>query len=367
LLLSLIPLGLLFALTVTLARTYHAREEGLVQEWFQKGNEDLATGQPGRAFEDFRNSLSYEPNNDLVQLRLAEALLADGRLSESRAYLVNLWDRSPGSGEVNLDLAHISSRMGDPEQAIPYYRAAIYGSWAGDAVGQRRKVRFELCEFLLSRNLLSDAGVEIAALSAELSPGEAIQHEQAGQLFLKDAQPGKALEEFEVALQANPRQNQWFEEAGKAAFDSGSYLKAEAYLAKVDPENLSGPDSELLDRVREVLSDDPFRQGLNEDERAQRTWHDFQAGLDRLQKCSQSSASLLIADQTAAVQDLNRDAQSAKKQIQLRALRTNPELRISAMKLVYQIEDTTSHYCGEATSIDQALILIQQRHAGNDQ
>jgi hypothetical protein len=50
LLFSLILLALLFVITAALARTYHAREEGLVSEWFQKGNSDLANGKPGRAF-----------------------------------------------------------------------------------------------------------------------------------------------------------------------------------------------------------------------------------------------------------------------------------------------------------------------------
>ena len=150
LLLSLLLLALLFAITATLARTYHAREEGLVSEWFQKGNADLAAGKPAQAFEDFRNSLSYGPENPDVQLRLAEALLADGRFTEARSYLLNLWDRAPGSGQVNLDLAHVSMQTGDVDQAIRYFRGAIFGSWEKDPAIQRRKIRLELCEFLLS-------------------------------------------------------------------------------------------------------------------------------------------------------------------------------------------------------------------------
>src|SRR6202043_1399862 len=105
LLLSLVPLGLLFALTATLARTYHVREAGLVQEWSRRGDQDLSAGHPAEALEDFRNALAYDPDNNLIQLRLAEALLADDRLTEARSYFLTLWDRSPGSGEVNLDLA----------------------------------------------------------------------------------------------------------------------------------------------------------------------------------------------------------------------------------------------------------------------
>ncbi len=88
LLLSLILLALLFAITATLARTYHVREEGLAREWSDKGNTDLSSGKPAMALEDFRNSLSYAPDNPVVQLHLAEALLADGRLTEARSYFL---------------------------------------------------------------------------------------------------------------------------------------------------------------------------------------------------------------------------------------------------------------------------------------
>jgi Tfp pilus assembly protein PilF len=144
LLLSLILLALLFVVTAALARAYHAREDALAKDWADKGNSDLTANKPAMACDDYRNSLSYVPDNPNVQLHLAEALLADGRLTEARSYLANLWDRAPGSGEVNLDLAHVSMRMGDPEQAIRYFRSAILGSWEADSSRQRRKARLQL-------------------------------------------------------------------------------------------------------------------------------------------------------------------------------------------------------------------------------
>jgi hypothetical protein len=43
---SLIPLGLPFAISVTLARTYHVREAGFTREWFQRGNDDFSAAKP---------------------------------------------------------------------------------------------------------------------------------------------------------------------------------------------------------------------------------------------------------------------------------------------------------------------------------
>jgi thioredoxin-like negative regulator of GroEL len=176
--LSLVPLGLLFAVTITLARTYHAREAGLAREWFQRGNGDFSAGKPAAASDDFRNALSYDPENNEIQLRLAEALLAAGRLTQASSYFLSLWDRNPGSGEVNLNLAHISANMGDVEETVRRYRGAIFGSWESEPVRQRRNARLELCEFLLDHGRLDDARQELAGLPADAPQGDAILHEQ---------------------------------------------------------------------------------------------------------------------------------------------------------------------------------------------
>src|SRR5579863_8267253 len=184
LLFSVALLGLFFGITTALARSYHSREERLAAEWHQRGNADLAAGKSAQAFEDFRTSLSYGPDNREVQIHLAEALLAAGRLNETRPYLVNLWERAPGSGQVNLDLAHLSIQTGDVQDAIRYFHGAILGSWDSEPSTERRKVRLELCEFLLARGLLSDARAEIAGLVVDTPSDDAELREQNGRLFL---------------------------------------------------------------------------------------------------------------------------------------------------------------------------------------
>ena len=366
LLLSLVLLGLLFVITATLARTYHAREEGLTAEWFQKGNADMANGKPALAFEDFRNSLSYGPDNPDVQLRLAEALLADGRFTEARSYLVNLWDRAPGSGEVNLDLAHVSMQTGDVDQTIHYFRGAILGSWAKEPVAQRRKVRLELCEYLLANRLINDAQAEIAGLAADTPSADGILLEENGRLFLRAGESAKALVEFESALQINPRQSQWLADAGQAAFEDGDYLKAEAYFSKSDRENPSPEDRASLELVRNILGNDPYLAGLNEDEQARRTVRDFELGLERLRNCSGNSPADPAAGQPPSyLQLLNKDAQDLRKRATFRSLNKNPIMQNETMQFVFRIEDTASRICGPATGLDLALTLIEKRHEGN--
>ena len=368
LLLSLIPLAFLFSITVTLARSYHARENALAKQWLGEGNAHMEAGRPEAALEDFRNALSYDPENDSIQLHLAESLLADNRLREARAYFVNLWDRSPGSGMVNLKLAQISYRMGDVDSAIRYYRGAMYGSWDDKPEDYRRNVRMELCELLLRIGRTAEAKSEIAGLAADAPPEDAILHEQTGRLFLRGADPARALAEFETALRNNPRQIQWLTDAGTAAYGAGDFPKAETYLAQVEREDPSAQIRELLESVREELRSDPFLVGLSDEEQARRSMRALHQGLERLNKCR-----MTLSDSTTAQQPrqelemLSKTAKSLAGQIDLQTLTKQPESRNTVMLLVFRIENGASSSCGDPIGIYKALFLIGKRRADKAQ
>jgi Tfp pilus assembly protein PilF len=365
--LSLIPLGLLFAVTVTLARTYRAREAQLAQEWFQRGNNDFSAGKPATAADDFRNALSYDPDNSQIQLRLAEALLNAGRLTEASSYFQSLWEENPGSGEVNLNLARISAQMGAVNEAVRHYRQAIYGSWDSEPVRQRTSARLELCEFLIQNGRLDEAREELAAAAADAPQREALLHEQIGQLFLKAGDPGKAVQEFEAALQTNPRQSQWLEDAGRAAYEEGDYQKAEIYLSKATRENPSDQTKELLTTVLDVLRSDPYLPGLSDEEQARRTWKAFGQALERLRSCLAVSGTQSSSDPASELENLTKSANELKERLNLRSLVAQRELRNDTMRFVFRIEKVTSHFCRNPTGSDQALLLIGKKYEGGNQ
>jgi hypothetical protein len=47
------------------------------------------------------------------------------------------------------------------QAAINYYRAAIYGTWEGDAPVRRRDLRLELSRYLIAHHDLSSARTEL--------------------------------------------------------------------------------------------------------------------------------------------------------------------------------------------------------------
>ncbi len=363
LLLTTIPLALLFVLTAALAGAYHAREEALTQEWFRKGNADLAAGRSREAYEDFRNSLSYDPENRLVQLRLAEALLADGQFSAARSYLLTLWERTPGSGEVNLDLAQVSIQTEDYDDAVRYFRASIFGSWDKDPAEHRRAARLELSKFLIGQAMMADAQTELGALAAEISPGDAPMLEQTGQLFLKAGQPKLALGEFESALRVNPQDARLHEEAGQAAFAAGEYRRSIEFLQRAVREAPSEQSQELIEEARDILSGDPYEAGLSNEEQAKRAWRAFQQGLSRLRQCSGSGIPLSSSEPYAPNGSLlAQQAAELAKRVDLYSLSRRPDLRIQAMQLVFQIEGLAAASCGKPAGFDRALVLIEKLH-----
>jgi tetratricopeptide (TPR) repeat protein len=294
-------------------------------------------------------------------------LLADGRLTEARSYLVNLWDRSPGSGEVNLDLAHVAVQTGDMEEAIRYFRGASFGSWEKDPELRRRNVRLELCEFLLSHRRTGDAQAEIAGLAADTPSENGTLREENGRLFLRVDEPAKALAEFEAALQTNPLQSQWLGEAGQVAFEDGDYLKAETYFSKADRENPSDEIHGSLMLIRDVLGNDPYLAGLSDEEQARRTRRDFEQALKRLHECTGTGITAAAPGYASPdLQILNKEARDLEKRVNIFSLGKNPALRNETMDIVSRIEVAASQACGPGTSLDKALTLIVKRSEGSN-
>ena len=127
LLLCVLSLLVLFSFTAFVSRMYHKKVHMLADDWFAAGEERFQAGDTAAALTDYRNALVYSPNNTKFQFHLAEALGGAGRYDQARPYLLALLSESPGSGEVNLQLARIAVANNARADALRYYQGAIYG------------------------------------------------------------------------------------------------------------------------------------------------------------------------------------------------------------------------------------------------
>ncbi len=355
-------LGIVFFLAVAgLSRTYHAQRDALGNRWFSRGVVDLGAEHYDSAVTDFRAALLYARDNYDYQLNLAEALIGLRRTSEAYSYLMNLWERQPENGLVNLELARIAAQRGQTEQAQRYYHNAIYAVWPGDQESKRRETRLELIEYLLNINASAQAQAELIALEENLGEDPA-QQKRVADLFLRAQDYEHALAAYRLSLRANRHEEDALAGAGWAAFQLGRYPLAERYLQAAVTENPH--DTQSMDRLKTtqlVLHMDPFRRQIRMSERDRIVVEAFATAGKRLSSCAAPKAS---GGSTSSEPSLDDAWAKMKPRISEPELRRNPDLVEQAMDLVFAIERQSSATCGSPAGEDLALLLISKLHEG---
>lgn len=356
-------LGLMFFLAVTvLSRTYHAQRESLGNRWFSRGVADLKAQRFDGAVMEFRSALLYSRDDYAYQLNLAQALIGLKQTSEASTYLVNLWDRQPEDGLVNLSLARIAVQRGQTERALRYYHNAIYAAWPSDQETERRDARLELVEFLLATNAMAQAQSELIALEENVGEDPSVQ-QRVGDLFLRVPDYQHGLAAYRLSLNGESDHRAALAGAGFAAFQLGKYPLAQRYLqaaAKADPGD--SRSAERLKMTETVFRMDPFQRKISVAQRDKIVVEDFSTAGERLKSCvAARSVSLPSASQSSLSENWAR----LKSTISLGDLRRDPDLVESVMNLVFEIERQTSTTCGTPTGADMALLLIARLHEGN--
>jgi len=349
-----------FLIVSALSRAFHAQQVALADRWFNRGVNDLKARRYGTAVLDFRSALRYARDDYSYQLDLAQALMGQGKTNEAHAYLINLWDRQPENGFVNLELARIAAQQGETDKALRYYHNAIYATWPDDQEASRRYTRLELIEYLLKINVKSQAQAELIALAANIGD-KAEQQAQLGDLFLRTQDDEHALAAYRLSLKSEAHDHRALAGAGQAAFNLGQYAVAERYLQEAiaaDPKDAAS--AAQLKTAEDVLLMDPLRRGVPAHQRARTVMEDFEVSGSRVKACVTSSSSA-----PASLQALVDNWEKMKPRLNESALRRDPDLVEAAMGLVFAIERQTNTACGSPTGPDRALLLIAHLHEGS--
>jgi tetratricopeptide (TPR) repeat protein len=335
-----------------LSRVYHAQQSSLADRWASRGVNDLNAHRYNAAGVDFHTALLYDRDNGAYQLSLAESLLGLHRFDEAHAYLINLWEREPDNGLVSLELARIAVHDKQTNQALRFYHNAIYATWPGNPDEARRRARLELIHYLLSIGANAQAEAELIDLAATVGD-DASRQTELGQLFLQVGDHQRALAAFRLGLRLNPDDQPALAGAGQAAFAMGMYPVAQRYLGQaIAASPFDAASAERLKLTQFVLTWDPFRQ-IPILQRDKIVIDAFNTAGARLKTCTTPSAT---------IQTLRQSWSSLNPQINLRALRANPDLVNTAMNLVFQIERQTQNTCAKPSDADQALFLIANLH-----
>jgi len=370
LLLCVLALMVMLALTALFSRLYHKKIHTLADAMFAQGEADEQAAQQlaaqakaaqfKLALTDYRNALAYNPSNPLFQFHLARSLAAAGRDDEARSYLLNLLSESPGSGEVNLELARIAARTNSMADAMRYYQGAIYGEWASDPIAMRWQVRQELCETLLNRGQVKQAAPEVIALAQNTPADDSARLKIVAQLLLRTQQWNRALDIYRTLLAADPNTEDILAGAGQAAFELGQYVTAMQYFDQLPRERRELPDLlQPVEMTGRILAADPFLSGLSAEVRAQRAANALALAQTRLENCARQTGQSL--EQTPPRTDLQRVYQQAKdlqSDWTPRYLERFPDRLDAAMGYVFSVENNAAAACGEPQSDDRALWLL---------
>jgi tetratricopeptide (TPR) repeat protein len=361
-LLSLFAIAIvLFFITYLLFHSFSVHRQELAQRWLTRGEAALHSGQPQVAIDALRSALAYAPDDENLQIELAEALAAAGRMQEAVAYFNTLLETRPGNGQINLQLARLAARQGDEALAIQHYQAALDGTWQGDGYIRRREVRLEVSRYLIDRKRYNDAKTQLLITAGNAPDDPNIEIVVAG-LLEQAHDPANALHFYKKALDHRPVQLTALLGASRAAYALGRYQQAKEFLERtLNHPGFEKQPSDVQAQYRDMLSDadhilllypDP---GLSFHARAERILNARRIAQARLAACLNTKTAVPSELQTLAGQ-----WQQLPAALRFLQLEQNPELEQTIMQLVYQTEQITSQQCGAPTGNDALLLKIAQ-------
>jgi tetratricopeptide (TPR) repeat protein len=351
----------LFFVTYLLFHSFSVHRQQLAQRWLARGDSALHAGQPQVAIDALRSALAYAPDEENLQIELAEALAAAGRTQEAVAYFNTLLETQPGNGLINLQLARLAARQGSEVLAIQYYQTALDGTWEGDGYIRRREVRLELVRYLIDCKRYEQARSQLLIAAGNAPDDPNIEIAVAG--LLEQAQdPANTLHFYKKALQHRPVRLAALEGAGRAAYALSRYLQAKELLERT----LNHPDFEkqpadIQAQYRNMLADADHILGLYPSSeltvraRAERILNARRIAQERLASCLSGKTAIPPQLQTLAGQWQQQPAT-----LRLPQMEKDPELEQSIMQLVYQTEQVTAQQCGAPTGDDALLLKIAQ-------
>ena len=345
--------AVLFGITWLLFRSFTAHRDDLARTWSIRGRDDLAHGDPARAILALRTALSYAPEDHEDELLLAEALGAAGHTQEATAYFLGLWESRPGDGFINLQLARLARKTKDPTAAINYYRAAIFGSWQGQAVERRRDIRIELADYLVERKDPAAARAELLIAGSNLPADSALENTLAAALLRAD-DPGDALTYYRKALTQSPNDRTALDQAGRLAYASGDYAGARSLLTRALHEPMPDPQIAHLVANADRLIALNLSHDLPARERANHLLEASTIAKTRLDTCASTSpatASALAGLTSRWAPFITRAGRNS--------IARDPDAQDDLTQLIADTERSTAQLCGPPKANSDDALLLQ--------
>lgn len=353
----------LFVLTLLLFRSFTTHRADLAVRWAARGEAALKQGRPEQAVPALRTALIYAPDERSYQMMLAQALGDSGHAEEATNYFLNLWEAQPGDGVINLQLARLARQRGAKDEAIRYYRAAIFGNWGDEGVERRREARLELANYLIEQGDVTMAQTELLIAASNAPPGAGLEI-LFGDELVRAADPTDALLYYQKAIAQDPRNPAAYEKAGRLAYQVGDYVRARNWLEHAVRESggtataadalLKNTDRLLVLSPAAARTDkDRITRLLDDEVIAKRHWNACVATL--------SKETPLPAVQSLSARWTQADGISTRS-----ALAADQSNEDTLRGLINESEMLAADLCGAPTG-DDALLLLLAKNEQHDQ
>ena len=177
----------------------------------------------------YRSLLAAEPDRPLLQLRLGNVLLKQGRLSEAHATLETAWHLGADNPRIPLTLAGVCQQLGDHHQALAWSERAL-------ALGGQADLRLKLdtARLLAKLGEWDRARERAESLAKAAEPDLRAQaHTLLGQIAIEQQRVDDAIGHWQQAVEAGANSPELLAALGAHCFNAGDYPQAADLLQRV--------------------------------------------------------------------------------------------------------------------------------------
>lgn len=261
---------LLFVVTGFYTRSFNRESRERGRHHYESAQALMLLSDYEQAVEQYRDALLYSRDNTDYRLGLALTLFESAHYAEAHNHLLALRPTDPTSGIINKMLGRLAADDGRVDEAVTYYRTAIYGRWRDNAEQQRLESRLELVD-LLDRNERSrQLTAELLELLDVVPDNAAIKRRLAG-LLLKAQVADRASSLFRELLQNDPNDREALVGRAESEFLLGNYLTARTHFNRAQAVRKEESTAQRIALCSEIAALDPTRRGISARERFRRS------------------------------------------------------------------------------------------------
>jgi tetratricopeptide (TPR) repeat protein len=352
---------LLFVVTGFYNSSFRAEQRARANEHARIARTLSDYGYHRQAIEHYREALTYSRDNVEYQLGLALALYDMERYNEAENRLLDLRQHHPTLAVVNRLLARIAAREGRADEAVSYYRTAIFGQWPRNPAENRLATRFELVELLRAHGENMRAVSELLDLIKE-APARPDVQKTIGRLLLEAGAPDNAAAVFEQVVNSRPNDAVALVGYAEAQFELSNYVTAQTFFARALRVNADAPQVQsrlaLCDDINRL---DPTRRGLSTTNRHRRSLELVARALKLLEACLNPLGGKLVGPPAPLPLELRAPLTEARELRGATRQKPSDETIEANLSLAEKLWRASESLCPGASGGDQALRQVLEK------